>query len=88
MILALLLIFLPLVGCATPQQTVVKVPKEVLVPIPVPCKGKADKPDYILDDPRVLNLPLLSKCAAMLGEVEQREAYEKELESILRSCEE
>lgn len=76
-----------LVGCATCEPTKVYVPKEVMVPVPVACKNPVQKPEYLLNDPQVLSLPLYSKCAALLSEVEQREAYEKQLEAAFKACE-
>jgi hypothetical protein len=77
-----------LAGCAScPEQTTVYVPKEVMVPVPISCQAPdVQRPEYLLNDKQIISLPLLSKCAATLSEVEQREAYEQQLEAALKAC--
>ena len=75
-----------LAGCATQEPLSVATPKEVLIPVPVACDIQVARPHYMLDNKEVLDLSLLAKCAACLSEIEQREAYEKQLEAAIKAC--
>lgn len=77
-----------LAGCANPQTKVVYQPYEVKVPGPVvKCKVQVpEKPEFFLDAPGIERLTDFEKGQAMIGELEQRRAYEKELEAAVLEC--
>lgn len=81
-----ILFALGLSACAT-DQIVVKEAKEVLVPVPVPCKVVVPpRPSFKLDGQEVRGQGLFYKGNAALIELEQRRQYELELEAALLSC--
>lgn len=69
-------------GCASaPPRTV-----EVRVPVSVPCKAPAvEAPDWSLNHVAP-GAGLFAQVQAMIAELEQRRAYEAELEAAARAC--
>ena len=81
-----LLAALALVGCATPEPTIVYRPVEVKVPVEVPCKVQApDVPKWALDSIPA-DADVFVKGRAMVAELQQRIAYEGELLVAVASC--
>ena len=76
---------LALAGCATaPQPTVA--PVEVKVPVPVPCRiTPPEKPAFAVDA-LPLGSEIWDQMAALRAERKQRQGYEGELESAIRTC--
>ena len=86
-LLAGMLIFVS--GCAEVPTKTVYVPKEVKVVVSTPCLQKEQipqKPKFALDDPAVMLQSSYKKMLAALAELEQRRAYEMELEAVLLGC--
>lgn len=79
----LILLSLLLSGCATvPPQSI-----QVKVPVPVPCHAPTiPVPDWALDH-LSKNATLYDQVKAMIVEIEQRRAYEAELEAAVKACE-
>ncbi len=73
-----------LAGCNT---KVIREPVEVQVMVPVPClQAAVAKPSWILDNPDVAKKNVFDKMLAVLQELEQRRAYEAELEAAMQAC--
>jgi hypothetical protein len=78
------LIFLMLTACA-PQAPVFK-PVSVEIPVAVPCHtASVAKPDFALSHVTAAD-DMLAKTKAALIELDQRKAYEAELESGFAVC--
>lgn len=75
-----------LTGCAG-QQTV-EIPKEVRVPVPVPCVKAEDRPTrpQLRTDGEILALDDYKRTLAMWEDRRTRQAYEGELEAVVEGC--
>ena len=84
----LTLIALLLSGCCSLcPPVVIKEPVEVKVPVPVPCVTDVPKrPAWQLDLKEVRSAGLFIRGNSALVELEQRRAYEAELEAVLIAC--
>ena len=78
-----IVLVLMLAGCATqPTPAVVKVD----VPVPVKCTiTPPEKPDYAVDS-LPIGADIWDKMAALRADRITRQAYEKELEAAIQSC--
>ena len=79
--------YLPLIllaGCAS----TVEIPKEVRVPVPVPCIAPQDKPQRppLAADAEMLALDTYRRTWALWGDRASREAYEARLEAVVEGC--
>lgn len=74
-----------LAGCAGPE---LQVPKEVRVPVPVPCIAAADRPERppMASDAELLALDTYRRTWALWGDRAARQAYERELEAVVEGC--
>lgn len=82
---ALAAVYLTIIGCAgAPLQ----IPKEVKVPVPVPCIAPADKPERppLLSEAELLALDTYRATWALWGDRLERQAYEAKLEAIAEGC--
>lgn len=81
-----LAVVLLLVGCC-PKPLVLKEPVEVKVPVAVPCiRAMPEVPKWELEKPESKNGDIFAKGTALLIELEQRRAYELQLESVMKPC--
>lgn len=86
--LLVIIILFWLSGCAAPEPRVVKEPVEVKVPVMVRCLvPRVERPSWAFsdvkpDDPRFL----IRGGRALMAEIEQRRAYELELEAAIDAC--
>jgi len=74
-----------LAGCAS-QTPLPTTPKQVEIPVPVPCKvPQIEKPSFAVD-----GLPIGSdiwdQMSALRAERKQRQGYELKLEAAVKSC--
>lgn len=85
---ALTLIALLLSGCCSLcPPVIVKESVEVKVPVPVPCATEIPKrPVWQLDLKEVRSAGLFVRGNSALIELEQRRAYEAELEAVIVAC--
>lgn len=74
-----------LAGCA--GKEVVQEVVEVKILVPVPCvKSEVAKPNWLLDNPKIAEATYFDKGNTALQEIEQRRAYERELEAVIKAC--
>jgi hypothetical protein len=73
-----------LAGCAS----TVEIPKEVKVPVPVPCIAPEKKPQrpVLRSDAELLALDSYKRTWALWGDRGERQAYEQTLEAIMEGC--
>ena len=74
-----------LAGCAS-SPTLPGPPTEVRVEVPVPCRITAPRRPAFAVDSLPLGSGLWDQMAALRAERKQRQGYEGELESAIRSC--
>lgn len=71
-----------LVGC----ETAPRVPEEVLVPVPVPCKVDKPRPPVWATASLKPDADIFDQVKALLAERRQRVAYERQLEAAIAAC--
>lgn len=71
-----------LAGCASPPR----VPEQVLVPVPVPCKVEMPKAPAWATASLKPDADIFDQVKAILAERRQRIAYEAQLEAALNAC--
>lgn len=81
MLLAAILI-LGLAGCAS----TVEIPKEVKVPVPVPCVQERPQRPPLLSDAELLALDRYKRTHALWGDRIERQRYQSELETVVEGC--
>jgi len=81
-LLLLLSSALLLAGCASS----IEIPREVRVPIPIPCIDRAPVRPSLLSDAELLALDDYALVIALARDRRVRQGYEAELESAVEAC--
>lgn len=86
LLLIALVATLPLAGCGTLRDIVV--PKEVKVPVPVPCIDPADVPKRpaTRTEADLLAMDPYRRTLAAWSDLKRLEAYAGELEAVVHAC--
>lgn len=69
-------------GCAS----TVEIPKEVEVPVPVPCVEKRPQRPPLLTDAELLALDQYKRTHALWGDRIERQRYESVMETVIDGC--
>jgi hypothetical protein len=72
-----------LAGCST-----LNIPKEVRVPVPVPCIDPKDRPQRpaLMSDAELLALDRYKRTHALWADRAERQTYQEKLEAVVEGC--